>query len=391
MVIKEPLYRPSPTVDELDMKLLWFYTTTAYTSFTVKGDDSRPIEDVMKTTLVRYAFEAPFLMHSIFALSGLHLQHLDGSVESGRALTYTTRAFEGYRRAIEEAKPETFPALVANSLLLTALSSQAFRDPNTPDLYIIDWMIVWRGIRLILGLISKGSLFESGLGALFYRPTIDLDEAAGAIPSQLLFMISSIPADDPDYEHVPIYYTSLKYLGSLYLGLRTTGHGPILNLRTITWLTFIPSPFVDLCRLKRPRALVILAHYGAFLKMISDVWWIDGVGQRTMNDVCNNLGPEWYPFLTAPLMAAHEDDRLPVARILLEDPSWESPATPQDKLDAINEGIKAGALVDDEGREVLFLGGSIHGKLVLKGPKAPHERPTWHDRPIIDTGEGCDN
>lgn len=375
-IIVEPLYRPLADTDTLDMKLLWFYSTATYTSFTVKGKDLRPVEDVMKHTLVRHAFQTPFLMHSIFALAGLHLQTLGQSFSPSRTLSYKAKAFEGYRTAIEEAKPETFPALIANSLLLTALASQVFREPGCPELYIIDWMIVWKGIGLIFDLISISTLVDSGLGALFCRPAIDLDQSATAIPNNLLFMITSISQDDPDFEYVETYYVALKYLGALYLGLEKDGFGPVTDLRIITWFTFLPRPFVALCQKRRQRALVILGHYSAFLKILQDIWWMAGIGERSIRDVCNYLGSDYHALLDMPLAALDAHDRLSVARIIRQDPSWNPPLT-LEELEARERDSRTRVWVDDEGQELLFVGRSVDGRdeLAVKSPTSPNQLP----------------
>lgn len=324
-VLTQPLFRP-PNLESVDMKLLWFYTTTTANSFSTDAGGPNDVDDILKVRVVQIAFETPFLMDSLFALSCLHLQTMKQDCDPNRALAYRARSFEGYRRAVEKADPKTFPAMIANSLLLTALSSATFRDKDAKDLFIIDWMIVWRGIGLMIDMISVEALLGSGMAQLFYRPPIDLEKSAAAIPNHLLFMISSIKPGDIDYPDVQDYYETLKYLGSLFLYLRQ-GICSIMNLRIVTWFTFIPRPFLELARALRPRALVILAHYAAFTKIPQSIWWLQGIGARTLGDICPRLGPEWQHLLLMPQMVRHVEGALPVARILLEDNDWEPPTT----------------------------------------------------------------
>jgi len=239
--VKEPLFTPAGT-DALDMKLLWFYTYKGFDSFSVQAGHQPQTDEILKVIIPRQAFANPFLMNCLLGLSALQLQDVDPDVSPERAIVYRAKAFEGYRRAVEEARPETYAALLATSLLLTALSSQMFRDPDARPLYIIDWMVVWRGIGLIVNLISPEALVDSGLSQLFSRPPIDLDASTTHIPNNLLFMISSIKEGDADFEHVDTYYETLKYLGSLYLELNENRFGPILDLRIIVWFTFVSCP-----------------------------------------------------------------------------------------------------------------------------------------------------
>lgn len=372
----QPLLRPSG-VDEVDMKLLWFYTTATCSSFSVEGGTMRPVEDLMRSTVVQYAFQAPFLMHSLLALSSLHLQTLGLTFDQARALEYRVKSFEGYRKAVEDPKPEIYTPLLVNSLLLTALSSQNFREPESRDLYIIDWMIIWRGIGLIVDLTNLRQLTQTGLEVLFYRPHLDLERAANAIPGALLEMVDAICFNDGDYSNVQTYYATLKYLGSLYQNLRQDGFGAVMRLRIITWFTFLPRQFVELARRKKPRALVIIAHYVTFLKLMGEVWWLKGVGNRSLDDLCTYLGPEWHPFLETPLNVLRLEDELSIARLILQDPSWRSPSPSGRGWDAQQEAAtRQLTWVDDEGREVRFNGEDR----VLAHPHHVDEAPTWHIR-----------
>lgn len=377
MVI-EPLFRPAGC-DYQDMRALWHYGNEACTSFSVEGAGrAYPADEIMRTTVVQHAFETPFLMHSLFALSLLHLQEVSGLTYPDRLIAYREKAFEGYRLAIEAADPSTFPALLANSLFLTALSSQSFRDPQGPDMYLIDWMIVWRGIGLIFDLIKRDAIVNTNIQRLFYRPVINLEAGATAIPENLLALFTSVPPEDPDYLNVTDYFEALKYLGSLYQNLRSGGVSPVMKLRIITWFTFVPGSFVSLCRQRRPRALIILTHYAAFLKLTMGVWWMVGIGARSLRDFCGHLGPSWYDFLEVPLQVMETDDAVEITRLLLRDPLWEPPKPPgQISEQRRAEEVDEVSWVDDQGRPVYV--GLDNGVVKLVQPESADDVPIWHN------------
>ncbi|KAF5230868.1 hypothetical protein FAUST_9571 [Fusarium austroamericanum] len=345
----QPHFRPRP-MDRIDMKLLWFYTSTTATSFSVDEGPLNPINDVLRNRLVQVAFENPFLMDSLFGLASLHMQSLDLKPDAARALAYRARSFEGYRMAVEQARPETFPALLANSLLLTALASQNFRDEDAKRLYIIDWMIVWRGIGLVIDLMGVERLIESGLYPLFNRPPIDIEQSSNHIPAVLLLMINSIEPGDPEYLEYKTYYETLQFLGSLYQNLHD-GFGPVMMLRIITWFTFVPKNFVQFVRELRPRALIILSYYAAFLKLPSDVWWMENIGNRSLQDLCEFIGPEWQQYLLVPHMARLVEGQHEVAKVLYEDPNWQPRAPNNLRLDP----TATVTLVDETGRRVEWI------------------------------------
>lgn len=313
------------------MKLLWFYTTTTYTSFVTRLDPR--CSEIMQVTIPRHAFEHPFLMDTLLGFASLHLLHLRQTwINPSRAIHYCAHALEGYRRAVQRADPSTFPALVASSLLLTGLSSHAFRDDaaNTNDLYLLDWIVVWRGIGLVINLISPHKLWEAGMAELFYRPRLDLPHAARHIPADLHVFTSPDPLapDDPIRpDHLRAYRTALKHLGALYAELATAHgpngpSGPRITLRVVTWLTFLPNLFISLARRRHPRALVILAHYAMFTKLPRDIWWVHGVGDRTIRDITRFLGPDWQCYLDVPSRVMGLTEQLDVARVITQDPTW---------------------------------------------------------------------
>ncbi|KAK7752926.1 hypothetical protein SLS62_005085 [Diatrype stigma] len=324
-MVSEPLYCPAPMADAIDMKMLWFWTAATYGSFSIESGRSAHIDQVLKFRVVEHAFRSPFLMDCLMALSALKMQSLNLELPRHRVLAYKARAFAGYRQAIEAANPDDFPALLACSLLMTALSSQAFRDGDLKPLYVLDWAQVWKGIGLIVEIISPESIRESGLAVIFYRPPVNIEKSSRHIPNNLLFMVMSIGLGDADYAHQQTYYETLQYLGSLYLELNH-GFGPMLDLRTITWFTFIPRDFIPLAKMHHPRALVILAYYLCFAKINQTVWWMQGIADPEIDHVCEIMdaawGGAWDHLLRIPRRVRRAEGRLEIARILTENGDW---------------------------------------------------------------------
>lgn len=321
--------------DEHDMRLLWFYTTETYASVSIETGRIPYVDSILKSEIVSFAFQSPFLMDCILGLSALHMQSLHMVVPVSKAITYRARAFFGYRKAIEGAQPKDFPALLACSVLLCALSSELFREPDMKPLYVIDWMVVWRGIGLIMEFVPTEALFSSGLYKLFSRPAFNINQAALYIPNNLLCMIASIKEGDEDYPYVDAYHDTLKFLGGLYLEL-DAGISPVLSLRIITFFTFLPRPFIELGRKHRPRALIILAHYLAFLKMAENVWWLVGIADRGIQDIIDHLGPEWQSLLAVPRAAVGLYDKVEIAKLIKGNHAWQPAKVDQVVLNSNN-------------------------------------------------------
>lgn len=251
-------------------------------------------------------------------------------ISRSQEIHYRARAFETYRKAVEAADPATYPALLATSLLLCGLSTHVFRGDEAKPLSILDWLTLWKGIGAIIQVIQLQQIYKAGIANLVFRPGVDLDESARCLPNYLLFMVASIIEGDPDFPLVPIYYRTLQYLGSLYLELEK-GLGQMLLLRAVTLPTFFSKQFIDAAREKRPRALVILAHYLIFLRFRPTLWWLDDICDHEIPSIYRFVGPEWEHLLQIPMAAILLDDDRDLARLLLDDSFWDYPTTREDE------------------------------------------------------------
>ncbi|KAJ8130953.1 hypothetical protein O1611_g2674 [Lasiodiplodia mahajangana] len=321
-VISEPLFIPEQVTDVIDMKMLWFYSTYSFQSFSINAGRSPMIDYALKVKVVQHAFRSPFLMETLKALSALHLRTLNQPVPNHKAVEYQARAFQGYRNAIETANPKDFPALLGCSLFTIAMSSQTFRDPNGKRLFIVDWIAMWRGIGLIIELISPQAVQDSGLANIFYRPPIDMEKSVQYIPNNLLFMVTSIKYGDPDYEYQKEYYELLKYLGSLYMELVEHGFGPVLDLRTITFFSFCPRPLLPLAKQFRPRVLIVIAYWLCFVKLSHPgPWWMLGITPQA-DQIFEEVGVEWEHLLRVPRMVMQTDNDVQIARLIIDNHNW---------------------------------------------------------------------
>ncbi|KAI0202550.1 hypothetical protein F4808DRAFT_65909 [Astrocystis sublimbata] len=325
-MVSEPLFVPEQTADLVDMKMLWFYTSYSFQSFYIDSGraDARStsIDYALKIKLVEHAFRSPFLMETIKALTALHLRSLNQHVPNNKIIEYQANAFQGYRVAIAKADPSDYPALLGCSLLSIGMSTQTFRDPNGQRLYIVEWISMWRGIGLIINLITEQGVLDSGLAPMFYRPPLDLEKAACYIPNDLLFMVTSIQPEDADYDCRDEYYEFLKFLGTLYLELIEDGIGAVLDLRIITLFTHCPYRLLQLAKLHRPRMLIIVAHWLCFVKIMQgSPWWTKGLTSQ-VDQIVEEVGESWAHMLTIPRIIVQTDDVVKMARLLSGNQRW---------------------------------------------------------------------
>lgn len=70
---------------------------------------------------------------------------------------------------------------------------------------------------------------------------------------------------------------------------------PVFSIvrRLAAFSVFVPTGFVRLLAERRPRALVILAHFMALWLRYEDIWLIGKAGERQIRGIRMNLPPEW--------------------------------------------------------------------------------------------------
>ncbi|GAB7335048.1 hypothetical protein MBLNU13_g06906t1 [Cladosporium sp. NU13] len=233
-------------VDYVDMKVLWFYTSATCKSLSGDGDDQRPLQETLQNAVVQSAFESPFLMSTLLALTSLHMKSLGQDLGAKKALYYCGTAFEGHRKAIAVANPKSYGALLTNALLLSLLSSPALRRTGEPRLLLVDWLLMWRGLSSVFTITGSECIESSGLGALFSRPDVQPHATSAAVPKELLMMLSRVTADDEEFSDVRTYYETLRCLGSLYHHLFEYGIDNMMVMRIATWFTLVPASFTVL-------------------------------------------------------------------------------------------------------------------------------------------------
>ena len=63
----------------------------------------------------------------------------------------------------------------------------------------------------------------------------------------------------------------------------------------------VPRKFVELVGVKRPRALVVLAHFFALASDMGDIWWVGEIAKREVLGIHRRLPSEWQSLMVSPL------------------------------------------------------------------------------------------
>lgn len=308
-----------PATSVADMRMLWFFTANTSQACIPSHLDETGFGAVVQGAVIKEALEYPFLMKTLFALAGTHMLHLgQEGIDRRTMLRLRAEALQGYREAVGRATPEMVQALLSNAILLPAVPTDVFREADQQDLYILDWLTLSHGAKYIIGMFRRlATKFPNGVSGLLIRPPLDVRDML-FLPFCLEQMIGSITADEQDdFASLDIYGEALGWIGALYRSVHEESEGTTV-LRVVSWPTLLTDDFLSIARQRRPRALVLLGHFGAFLKLIQGVWWLEGVGDRTIGDIAACVGASWAVEMHIPLRVAVAEDKAAMRRILME-------------------------------------------------------------------------
>lgn len=310
----------SAILTKTDMQLFHHYCVNTYRNLTPGGGESLR---VLQVRIPEIAFESEhdFLMNGILAVASMHIDYLKGNASDDCEQTtlYRMRAIRTFREFLSSHdivnRPSEAAAAMGVFLLVVG------RIGEIPDqLRVMTWFGLFLGLSELIMTPSYPPPKESSIGPLFRRSLREV-KSDPVVPSELIDMLRLITPDDPDFSALESYCTALDSLGPLYSSLKDDGCSDALTLRILTWPSFVPKPVVDLARSGRPRALVLIAYYLIFTKLVVNMWWWDPhMADQDLDAVWEMVPPNLRPLLTIPMKARSLSNSEDIKKLLLGDP-----------------------------------------------------------------------
>ncbi|KAL3421243.1 Sterol regulatory element-binding protein ECM22-like protein 2 [Phlyctema vagabunda] len=299
-----------------DLRLMHHYSMYTWNALSV--GNVADTNGVLQVRVPQLAFEHDFLMSAVLGMASLHLQVLvPHSVEIQQQTDmYRGQALAGFRNALNNINSDNFEAALIMSLLLLVLVSKDY-PTHDDDLYVNHWLGLYRGLSAVM--MMKGGIegaHRTSVGPIFRRNLTALS-VLPAVPQLLLDMLATIPPDDPEYSSLEIYCGALDSLGILFASLQSDGLGAALNIRTISWPSYLKAEFVVAVKTQQPRALIIISYFLVFTKLVGTLWWVDGIAERDISVIERTLEPKWLPLIHVPCQAARMDDLEAIAKLVL--------------------------------------------------------------------------
>lgn len=298
-----------------DMRLLHHWSTLTAPNLAIGEAANKTLQLVIP----QLAFENNFLLYGILGVASLDLERLSPDSQDFQKQTtlYRGKAVADFRQALTRVQPGTrsYEAALVMSILLVVLYSPEV-PANEDDLIIIKWLIFYGGLRVVINMTSFPNVVMAGSVGPFFRRELCELKIGPLVPKILVSMLQEVDIMDPDFLMLEPYCKVLDALGILYASLKQDGLGPALYIRVVSWCSYIDKEFTDCATQRRPRAIIIMAYYLVFIKIIKGLWWLN-FADRDITRIVKSLGPRWLPYLEIPLQASLMTDKDEIAAMLL--------------------------------------------------------------------------
>ncbi|PVH85003.1 hypothetical protein DL98DRAFT_409942 [Cadophora sp. DSE1049] len=292
----------------LELRLLQNYIQN--TSTTLPACHNENVRHAWSVEVPNLAFENDNLLYEMFSLSALHL--LKSDPDNPELLVarqeYLGLSLREHRKAVAGLDSKSADAVCFASSLILIDSFASLQDRSLdPYLPPMEWLQMARG---------AGPVFRIAFNALDNFETAKIMAIARARPfladGDVLFaennregladlLDQNIPGEIWDLETAQAYEKTLSYIGCIQLALKSGEHKMGICRRMIAFALLVPRKFVEFVEEKRPRALVIVAHFFALASDMEDVWWIGRTARREVLGIQKVLPSEWQSMMASPL------------------------------------------------------------------------------------------
>lgn len=260
----------------------------------------------------KHALAHSFLMRGLLAMAALHLHdtnpqprllELASSHESAALKEYTTELSAINRE--NSSALYAFSAMVAATSLAflrrtaSVLSGEAFIGSMSEvfDLLVGAKAVIVEGQQWIKAgdlapLISPRAVPAS---VVLLQPQSEMGKGAHASLCVLWEICTELDAGSR-----PPYMSAIDELQNVFSAVQATNDRPAMS-EAIGWPVLVDPRFLDLVKEGDQLALCVLAHYGAVLHSMNNVWFARGLGARLVKAVVQRVDLVWQEKLSWPV------------------------------------------------------------------------------------------
>ncbi|KIW10877.1 hypothetical protein PV08_10176 [Exophiala spinifera] len=337
-----PGQMPDALRSQIELYLLHRFKSTVSQSF--PSSQTRHMKDVFAVHATEVAFDHPYLLNAIFAVTALYLcmgqlqnLHQTHPAQLPKALqyvdfaqihrTYINMAIAQERDELSSLGPHNADAVGLTSILFSIMSICLLSDaPTAPDAEWfppIQWMTLSSAIQTVFqeavpyldegavmnymranrepNLYDTDALFDPNNTVPFHS-ILEFEDPQSHIQSET----PSRAADQGDTkkaakEESEAYQSTLAMIGSIFNAVRAGEPSHYVCMRVMAFGPLVPRSYTALLAQKRPRAMVIMAYLMVFVKYVDSYWWFRGRAEKEILGIRSALPDRWQWALRWPL------------------------------------------------------------------------------------------
>ena len=284
-----------PILQMEDLELLHHFTTE--TCFTLSDRPSS--HELWRLNAPQVAFRHDCLMRGILAISALHLSWLRPDKKehfTHVAVRQQDAALSSFRSIMSSMDESNCDAFFGLSSLIVVYGFAAPKASDSLGLFSYsgddsdEWLPLIRGVNSILlnvwPFIKQGRL--SGLLHDHQQESPQTDLPA-ILKEQLTNLSSLCENASVDAEAISTYKQALDFLRTCFIRMNNR---PLYECEVsiaFLWPVMVPQDYISLLNLKKPEALIILAHYCIILHHLDYYWWMKGWAMHIIENIQHEL------------------------------------------------------------------------------------------------------
>ncbi|KAH8818780.1 hypothetical protein DL96DRAFT_1621920 [Flagelloscypha sp. PMI_526] len=258
-----------------------------------------------QVTFPQIAFQNKFLLHALFAITSLHMHYLLPSSEYlPRAKMFGQSAILGLRDTpLDTISPNVL--IMLEVLLATYWLAFPAWDPKHGDTFpdVFNWFPAAMTIMRRASSYRNGSERPRFITAVFSAHRL----YSMVTPFQEIFLKMCHPEVCPfdteeleDKRTLAVYESALRSF--IHCSWEIFMNPKIQTYAIFGFLCATPDEFRKLFLEKRPRALILVAHYCAILGQFDGVWWYSWERyHHDLQQILSHLDEKWLPCMEYPL------------------------------------------------------------------------------------------
>ena len=267
-------------------------------------------------TMMPMMLSQPYTLYQLLALSAMHISYKNteeptSHLEEARALQ--TQALVAFNDAhIEVTVENCVPMLTFSTLIGLHALAEVTKNADAGTGGVLDGFVTYmklhRGVQAIisqswtfLGQTSAASIVEHAEKTINHASSFQR-EATVAVAHHLYTLLDQADMGEDSRQVCRVAVSQLDIVYQADPNSAVPGSGLVW-----VWPINLSSEFIDLLSMRKPEALIILAHYAVLLHRRRRVWLVGNVGGILIQEISKSLGTFWKIWLDWPNEVVAQD------------------------------------------------------------------------------------